>query len=354
MKKSIVYLSLALFAFYVLFINRCRELPTSVIKQGICVIDKIEEIKLDGYKAFNPGVIDLGERYLLVARQKAESFLHYIGLKIKGKRRNVIVCTELDHNFKQLTKSKLLIPSILDNQKVTDPRLFKHNGRVYMTYCDHSKGGSIQMLAQLEKKKEQWSAPKSIPLSFADADQYYDKELVQRGIEKNWMPFSMNGKAYAVYLLEPDKIVLELNLETGICTLASKEVNELMDQFSPLRGGTPAAFDRESNSFISLYHINYPGRASFTNIKKAVYIAGAYSFTNAMPFKILSKSKGPLYQKQLYQNKTKIVFPTALIRKGEHYLMFYGEDDKRIKVAFINRNKLLKTMKTKDHQELMT
>jgi predicted GH43/DUF377 family glycosyl hydrolase len=60
---------------------------------------------------------------------------------------------------------------------------------------------------------------------------------------------------------------------------------------------------------------------------------------------MIKKSKAPFYQQNLYNSREKIVFPTALIKKGDHYLMFYGEDDCKIKVAKIRRKRLLETMK---------
>ena len=86
----------------------------------------------------------------------------------------------------------------------------------------------------------------------------------------------------------------------------------------------------------------------YTNLKKKVYIGGAYCFTKEAPFEMTRKSSGPFYQEELYNNREKIIFPTALIKKADHYLMFYGEDDCRIKVAKINKEKLLMTMKGVD------
>jgi hypothetical protein len=166
-------------------------------------------------------------------------------------------------------------------------------------------------------------------------------------IEKNWTPFSIDGKLYTVYLSEPENVILEIDETTGICTLACRSKNTLMDKFSPVRGGSPPIFDEKLNEFISIFHVAYPGTRRYTSKMSPVYIAGGYCFKKDKPFEIVKKSRGPFYEKDLYNTRKKIVFPTAFIKKEDHYLMFYGEDDRKIKVAKINRDKFLLQMKSK-------
>jgi predicted GH43/DUF377 family glycosyl hydrolase len=341
-KKILVSICIAGVCFYAAAIHRSRELPAAVIEQGVAVIDKIEEIKLSGYKTYNPGVIALKEGYLLVSREKAPSFFDYIKLKCLRKRRNIITLSELDEHFKQVGVSTQLIPCDGDGMnKVTDPRLFIHEGEIFMVFCDHSHGGSVQTLCQLKKENGRWAAYGIIPLCFEGSDEFTSKNLVSKGIEKNWMPFSLDGKLYMVYLIEPEKVVVDVNIKSGKCSLVSRTPNRFTDLFTPLRGGAPPVYDEELGEFITIYHVAFPGRNSYTTIKKNVYICGAYTFTADMPFSVTGKCSGPFYQEELYDNREKIIFATALIRKGDYYLMFYGEDDCRIKVAKIDRRLLI-------------
>jgi len=348
MSKKIYILVLMCAGFYGLFIHRSRELPLSVVKEGVSVIDEILDIPLSDFRPYNPGVISLGDRYLMVTRAKATNIWQYLMLKLERKRKNVIMVTELDEHFAQVEKMVQLLPQKNDGiTKVTDPRLFWHNGEIYMIFCDHTNGGSVQTLAKLEKKEGGWKAIHILPLSYESSFSNY----VQKGIEKNWMPFSKEGKLYVIYLLEPENVVLEVNLENGDCFLVSKTKNDLLNKFSPLRGGTPPLFDEELGEYLTLYHIAFPGRNSFTTLKKNIYICGAATFTKNAPFILTGRTMTPFYQKDLYNNREKIVFPTALIRKGDNYLMFYGEDDCRIKVAKINRAKLISHMQRREDEK---
>jgi predicted GH43/DUF377 family glycosyl hydrolase len=351
MNKLIGLMGTSILLFYVFFMHRSRELPPAVIDRGISVIEEIHDVELSGYGTYNPGVIDLGDRYLVVTREKASSFMDYIQLKLQGKRRNVIKITEIDEDFKQIGESRLLLPSKENGlKKVSDPRLFKHMGEIYMIFCDHSAGGSVQTLAKLIKKEGSWHVDSILHLSFDGSNDFYEKGFVSKGIEKNWMPFSHNDKLYVVYLLEPDNMVIDVDIKTGNSRLVSSTENTFISKFSPLRGGCPPVFDHDLDEYLTLYHICYTGRGSYTSIPKKVYICGACTFSKEAPFMVTGRSSGPFYQENLYNNRQKIVFPTALIKKGDYYLMFYGEDDTRIKVAKIRREVMIGAIKRKENE----
>lgn len=344
MNKKLFFGLLSLAFFYFTFLHKSRELPLSVKEKGVAVVDEIKTLNVLGYKPYNPGVIELDDGYLLVAREKAESFFHYLWLKAMNERKNVIKCVELDQNFNEKAKAQLLLPSKdLGLSNVTDPRLFKHEGALYMIFSHHVHGGAEQVVALLEKG-DQWRITKVTPLFYDDGKKHVEERSLTPGMEKNWMPFSHDGKLYVIYLLDPDRVILEVNLETGECKKV-QSVAGLNDEFKPMRGGSPPFYDDELGSFLALYHIAFPGRYSYTNLKRNVYIGGAYAFEGKAPFDLTKVSSGPFYQEDLYKGRQKIIFPTALIKKDDHYLMFYGEDDCSIKVAKINKERLFESMK---------
>jgi predicted GH43/DUF377 family glycosyl hydrolase len=358
-KKLLYFCAFFLVGGYFTFMHKAKSLPRAVSEEGISVIDEIQEVGIDGYKIFNPGVLDLKDRYLVVYRERAYNFSEYLFNGIFNsryhKRKNILKIAELDQSFKEIKPGKQLLPRKDDFlKKVSDPRLFHHNGEIFLIFCDNSnphqlkmRNTGTQMLCKLVKNDNSWEVKDLVELSFPGSFEFYEKKLVMKHTEKNWTPFSLGGKLYTVYLCEPENIILEIDEKSGICSLVSRSANTLMDKFSPLRGGTPPVFDEELGEFISIFHVAFPGTRRFTNIKGSVYLAGAYCFTKDKPFEITAKTKGPFYQKELYNTRKKIIFPTALIKKGENYLMFYGEDDRKIKVAKINRNKLLSQMKRK-------
>ena len=75
---------------YFTLVHRVRELPQSVITEGISVIEEIKEVNIPGYRVFNPGVIDFEDQYLFVFREKASSLLDYVLHRLKGERKNII------------------------------------------------------------------------------------------------------------------------------------------------------------------------------------------------------------------------------------------------------------------------
>ncbi len=358
--KRIIILTLFLLTggYFILF-HKAKSLPKEVWQEGISVIEEIKEVGIRGFKIFNPGVIDLKDRYLVVYRERAFSFFEYIINAIfhskYENRKNILKITEIDQNFQEICPSKQLLPRKGDFlKKVSDPRLFHHNREIYLIFCDNSNPKKIkmrnvgsQMLCKLVKKDSSWEIENLVELCFPGAFEFYEKKLVMEHIEKNWTPFSIDGKLYTVYLSEPENVILEIDETTGICTLACRSKNTLMDKFSPVRGGSPPIFDEKLNEFISIFHVAYPGTRRYTSKMSPVYIAGGYCFKKDKPFEIVKKSRGPFYEKDLYNTRKKIVFPTAFIKKEDHYLMFYGEDDRKIKVAKINRDKFLLQMKSK-------
>ena len=178
--RALFALFAGVFIFYVSCMHRSRELPESVVKKGISLFEEVKEVKLSGYKPYNPGVVALDSGYLLVTREKAESFVNYVQLKMLGKRNNVIKVVELDENFESRGNCELLLPTSDDPLEiVTDPRLFKHDGSIYMIFCDHTYGGSVQTLAKLEKDGGKWEASSIVPLHFTGAVEFYGKNLVE-------------------------------------------------------------------------------------------------------------------------------------------------------------------------------
>ena len=143
--------------------------------------------------------------------------------------------------------------------------------------------------------------------------------------------------------MDPEHIILKADLESGKTSLYSRSKNATDLGFSGMRGSTPAVFDEELGEWITIFHFAVPTVKTSGRARHA-YFAGAYTFSDDRSHKILRKSRGAFYGEELYKSHKKIVFPIALIRDGDSYLVFYGEDDERNKVARVSRKDLMASM----------
>ena len=148
-------------------------------------------------------------------------------------------------------------------------------------------------------------------------------------------------KLFFIYLVYPEHIILNACLNTGQCSIHSRTQNNHIPHQKDIRGGTPAVFDKELGEWITLYHYVYPSKKWLTRKKVDAYFMGAYTFADNDHFNILRMSKSPIVGDTLYDNFHKIIFPMALIRDGDDYLIFYGNDDIVNKVCRIKRSELI-------------
>ncbi len=333
-------------------------LPEYATNKGISIIRDRKKVHIHGYKAFNAGVLKVEDGYVFASRKRADSLLeslwqrHVCRNNIKG-----IVIGELDDTFQE--KSKTTYHH--NNEKVEgldiqyiDPRLIKVGKEIYMIYCrqlnrkTRATSEAHLYLAKLEKKEGFWKIMSDRALIFNGAKEFYEKGLVQRGFEKNWMPFSENGELYFIYLMEPEHVVLKTNLETAVVDICSRTKNVFKGEVTPPRGSSPAVFDEELGEWITCYHYVYPTKRRIIGESVDAYFFGVYSFSKDAPYTILRRTDGPLIGEGLYDNFRKIIFPTSLVRDGDSYLLFYGDDDLQNCVARISRKELIASMKEAD------
>lgn len=330
-------------------------LPEYPMNQGISIIRDPKKVHIHGFKAFNAGVLRIYDGYVFASRKRADSYFgslwqrHVLKNNIKG-----IVIGELDDRyFEKPGTTYYQYKEQVDGLDVQyiDPRLIRVGKEIYMIYCrqlnrrTRAYSEAHLYLAKLEKEEGRWKVASDRQLIFDGAEEFYEKGLVQRDFEKNWMPFSENGKLYFIYLMEPEHVILETNLETGEVDICARSKNTFKSELSPPRGSSPAVFDEELGEWITCYHYVCPAKRKITGKGVDAYFFGAYSFSKKAPYNILRRTEGPLIGDGLYDNFHKIIFPTALIREGDDYLLFYGDDDLRNGVARISRKELIASLK---------
>lgn len=355
MKKNIAILFAIFFIGFFYFKSMCSTImPKEILLSSNELIKEIKPVKIRGYKVFNAGVLPIQEGYLFATRKRGESYCNTLWKKfflqdnIKG-----LYIGELDKNFKEKNSTGTLYTSLLKDdgteEQYIDPRLVKIDEQIFMIYCrqinrkTRAESEASLYLAKLEKLDEKWKIVSDVKLTFNQANEFYENKLVQRNFEKNWMPFSKDGKLYFVYLMEPEHIILEANIETGDTIICSRTDNPFPQAFNAPRGSTPAIFDEKSGEWITLYHFVYPSERKYTGRKTEAYFFGAYTFSNDN-FMVTKRTNGPINGKNLYNNFHKIIFPTALIQEKDDFLIFYGDDDKTNKVARVSREDLMASL----------
>jgi predicted GH43/DUF377 family glycosyl hydrolase len=331
------------------FFNTVHMPPLENVKK-FSIIKDVKSVNIDGFGLFNSGVIALEDGYLFVTRRTGKSFWKNLIEKIVKINKSELLIGELDKNFSSKDITRTVFSPKDRNWLYMDARLIRVGSDIYMIYCKQYKYGKKRAeaslyLSKLEKVNQRWQVVTNVKLEYKDSPLFYQKGLVTKNFEKNWMPFSLDKKLYFVYLMEPDHLILDADLNSGICTKLASTKNNFLKDVAPLRGSTPAVFDEQLGEFITLYHFVLYSNCGWGFKKKyGVYYIGGYTFSKKSPFLMSSKMDGILTGKGFYKKK-KIIFPMALIRDGQDYLMFYGEDDRVNKVARINREKLIATMK---------
>ena len=357
MKIKIISFSLVVIAIYIFITSHAETIiPKTPYAQGVEIIKAIKPVQIRGYKAFNAGILPLDEGYLFVSRRRGDSFLdslwkkYFLKKNIKG-----LIIGELDKNFKETSQEKTEYRS-LENQnqgeiQYIDARLVKVKEAIYMIYCrqqnspDRLNSFASLYLAKLEKIDNLWNVTTDVPIIFEEGEEFYQKGLVQKGFEKNWMPFVENGELFFVYLMEPEHVILKADPDSGKAVITYRSNNTFFSDLGPSRGSTPPIFDEELGEWITLYHYVYPTNRKLTGKKVDAYFFEGYTFSKDPPFQVLRRSTGPIIGQSVYNNFHKIIFPTTLVRDGNDYLVFYGDDDATNKMARISRNDLIESMK---------
>ena len=355
MKSSAISLSVCVAGIYLFFAYNCETiLPEEPINNQISIISERQTVNISGHKVFNAGILELEDGYLYATRKRANSIFetfwkrYVLKKNIKG-----LVLGELDNDFIQKNSKETIFCAGDSHTQYIDPRLVRVNDDIYMIYCSQvnrstraSSEAHLQ-LAKLEKVEGLWQIVSDHRIYFdvdSQFESFYERGLVQKNFEKNWMPFSENGELYFVYLMEPEHVVLKVDMTSGKAAFLSSSINPFQAMFAGARGSTPAVFDEELGEWITLFHFCIPSHRKITNKTANAYFFAGYTFSRDAPFNVLRKSKGPITGASLYENYYKIVFPTSLIRDGDDYLVFYGNDDMKNEVARIPRKELIGSM----------
>ena len=108
---------------------------------------------------------------------------------------------------------------------------------------------------------------------------------------KNWSPFLFRGHALLIQSINPLVVVNETETEEGLVTAEVVSISKLTRikwPYGSMRGGTNCILVNDSY-YLSFFH----SKTHFENSYMATYVMGAYTFSNSIPFQLLSISTYP-------------------------------------------------------------
>lgn len=222
-----------------------------------------------------------------------------------------------------------------DFNRAEDPRLFTHNGELYVFYTDGYKIGygkintvfNGEELVDAQLGENYWLKPPAIKMN-----DNYDGRM------KNWSPFSKDGYIHALYCSSP---VIFVKLDKGdiIETILPKYdiIQDLGWKWGFVKGGTPL-YPWTNNRYITFFHSTqmYNG--------KRLYIVGTMTF-DMDTLEPLQISRHPLIMPiinhdigRIADNPNYILFPSGAIQNEVGFFISMGFNDYCNKLIFVNNN----------------
>lgn len=288
-------------------VRNCLTCTDHSLADMIVPVDPPRSPGFEGRAAFNCSLLDLANDRTL--------FAYRCGWK--GAR--IAVC-ELDREHRPGQSWILQTPTrtALDNAGQEDPRLFLHNGELHCSYIgvrSTSEGLSThQHLMRLSpdgrRVLESWCPA-------------YDN---RQAWEKNWNFTSHEGILYAVYSINPHRI---LRIDEGKATLVYTERGPDPKRGDQLRGGaTPVLVGDE---YYSWCHGKLHKKGGNE------YWIGLYTFSAKPPFRPLryvrSKILEPYRPDRPSPTVPHAVFPCGAVLRGSKWVVSYGYYDHECKIA---------------------
>ena len=239
-------------------------------------------------------------------------------------RLSMVALSELDKDWNPILESTKVLDlhSKYGNYCVEDPRFFDYRGDLWLTYTDAHEVGIARLNPDM-----------------STADSFYlERPWHHTRPEKNWTFFEANDRLYAVYGIAPHRVI-EVNLEDHTTKFMHEVRFEYEWRWGELRGGaSPVEHDGLLWSF---FHSSLNIREeSYGPIRQ--YHIGAYAFEKTPPFKPVWMSRKPLLsgEEEQFQHdrpsQHSVLFPCGAVRNQDGWLVTFGENDCRSRMAFFD------------------
>jgi predicted GH43/DUF377 family glycosyl hydrolase len=239
-------------------------------------------------------------------------------------RLSMVALSELDANWNPILEGTTVmnLHSKFGNYCVEDPRFFVYKDNLWLSYTDAHETA----LARLNE-------------DMTTADSFYlERPWFHTRPEKNWTFFETEGRLYAVYALSPHKII-EVNTQDRTTRFAHEVRYTFKWNWGELRGGSSPVM--HEGLYWSFFHSSINIRdESYGPIRQ--YLIGVYAFEPRPPFTPVWMSQQPLLageEEQLQHDRPSqhsVVFPCGSLRLDHGWLVSFGENDCRCRMAFFD------------------
>ncbi len=289
---------------------------------------------------FNPSILEIDDNFLLVYRA---DFYEFDGKKrVDGPQNGAFLgFAELNSNFELLNTPYILshVPYPSPLSRIHDPRIIKFKDKVYCTFCRQEDLFSIfspqepaMYIGEISKVGDHYTLKtmlKLVPPIFQSA-------------EKNWSPFIYQDEFYYVYLLEPYKIILKVNLENGFTEVASQERLDIGFPFGSLRGGTPLVRINDNNEYLSFSHtsVSHNDKRSYFMLAVILQVSGnSFEIKKISPFPIGNELIGRPDSLPFHA-----IFPSGLVIRDNEVIVSCGKNDRDMLILTLDKEKLFSSM----------
>lgn len=264
---------------------------------------------------FNPSIIASGDGFIFVFRTG------WVGSQIYAIR--------LDREFNVAGESKLL--QLRRNGcgwGREDPRLFRLNGKLHMMYIGviGKRGPTNVLFCRINEE------------TLEVEDNFFPQGFKRNRWEKNWQFFDYQGTAYAVYDINPHKI---LRIEGSRAEFVHETPYPGTWSGGYLRGGaSPVLHNGEWYSFFhgkwDNHRARLPGQSTECK-RRHVYTVGVYTFSPEPPFNVLRWCPHPIEVAEPDMtdgNYADVVFNCGAVLHDGQWAISMGRNDRRSEIRF--------------------
>lgn len=289
--------------------------------------------------AYNPAIIKFNDGYLMFFRylpNRYEYWISYIGV------------VQLDESFDPISDGELLDTRWATkgpHSQSEDARVFMHKGKLYLVYNDNMELENPSVWERrdmylTEVIYEDGLFSLGVPLKLV-----YEAKYRQGPWQKNWSPFIWNETLLFSYTISSHEVVIP-DMLTGFCEQCYETKKSFHWPLGELRGGTPAHL--VDGEYLAFFHSGvYMSSTASGNQPMWHYYMGAYAFSAQPPFEMTKISQSPLDSPGFYTYSSyskRVIYPTGLVREGNHLYVSYGKDDCEMWIATIDLAELKKSM----------